>query len=101
MKDVFPSLHTAVPTWFTIYAFHRARTDPRWRWPARITAFFAANIVVSTLLLRWHYAIDVVAGLALAALAGFGGLAICAAEARWRARNGYPEPWSFDPPSKT
>ncbi|HEY4118447.1 MAG TPA: phosphatase PAP2 family protein, partial [Byssovorax sp.] len=73
MKDVFPSLHTAVPTWFTLYALRRARFDKRWVWPARVTGFFAANIVVSTLLLRWHYAIDVIAGLALACVAGFGG----------------------------
>jgi len=65
-KDIFPSLHTALPSWLTLFALRRARFDPRWRWPARITGFFAANIIVSTMLLRWHYAIDVVAGLALA-----------------------------------
>ncbi len=32
MKDIFPSLHTAVPLWFTLFALHQARTDPRWRW---------------------------------------------------------------------
>src|SRR5262249_42300357 len=53
MKDVFPSLHTAVPTWITLYGLRCARTDLRWRWPARITGFFAFNIVISTMLLRW------------------------------------------------
>lgn len=66
MKDVFPSLHTAGPTWFSLFALHCARQDRRFRWLARITVFFTANIIVSTMFLRWHYAIDVVAGAALA-----------------------------------
>ncbi|MCC6556482.1 MAG: phosphatase PAP2 family protein [Polyangiaceae bacterium] len=70
MKDVFPSVHTAASVWLTIFAYRQAARDRRWRWPARLTGFTAANIVVSTVLLRWHYAIDVVAGLGLAIVAG-------------------------------
>jgi membrane-associated phospholipid phosphatase len=69
LKDVFPSVHTAASAWFAIFAWRQASRDRRWTWPARATAFAAANIVISTLFLRWHYAVDVVAGLALAALA--------------------------------
>lgn len=69
MKDIFPSLHTAAPVWFTLFAWRAATEDRRFRWPAIVTGFFALNIIVSTMLLRWHYAIDVVAGLALATLA--------------------------------
>jgi membrane-associated phospholipid phosphatase len=95
MKDVFPSLHTGVPTWFTLFAVNQARSDPRWKWPARITGFFAANIIFSTMLLRWHYAIDVVAGLALASFAGFAAPRLIAWEERWRGRHGYAMPWDF------
>lgn len=63
-KDIFPSLHTAGPTFLTFFALrHRARTPFKKVWP--VIAFFAGNIVIATLFLRWHYAIDVVAGLTL------------------------------------
>jgi membrane-associated phospholipid phosphatase len=93
MKDVFPSLHTAVPIWFALFAFHRARTDRRFRWPARITAFFAANIVFSTMFLRWHYAVDVIAGVVLAVSVGL----LVPRIARWdearRSRLGFEGAW--------
>lgn len=64
--DIFPSLHTAAPTYLALFAFrHRARFPFRFSWP--VLAFFASQIVVSTMYLRWHYLIDVVAGLLLAA----------------------------------
>lgn len=84
MKDIFPSLHTALPTWFTLFAIHMARQDARWRLPALVTGFFAANIIFSTMFLRWHYAIDVVAGLALASAAAWIAPRLAAREAaRW------------------
>lgn len=96
MKDVFPSLHTAAPTWFTLFALHRASFDRRWRWPALITGFFAANIVFSTMFLRWHYAIDIVAGLALATTARLLTPRVQRWEARWREAHGFLQPWSFE-----
>ncbi len=64
MKDIFPSLHTAGPLFLTLFAFrHRGARSFRIAWP--VTAFCAANILVATLLLRWHYAIDVAAGAVL------------------------------------
>ncbi len=64
-KDIFPSLHTAAPTLLTLMAFRlRAQAPFKYVWP--ITGFFAVNIILATLYLRWHYLIDVLAGLALA-----------------------------------
>jgi membrane-associated phospholipid phosphatase len=95
MKDIFPSLHTAVPTLLTWFAVRRARTNRRWRLPALATGFFAANIIVSTMLLRWHYAVDVVAGLALGCGVGWLSPRIAAREARERRRAGMRHPWNF------
>jgi len=68
LMDVFPSLHTAVPTFLVLHGYaYRTNTFRRMSW--LVLLFFAVNIVVSTMLLRWHYAIDVLAGLALAAFA--------------------------------
>jgi membrane-associated phospholipid phosphatase len=64
-KDIFPSLHTALPTYILLFSFGHRRERPydkTW-W---LVAFFTVNIVISTMFLRWHYLIDVIAGLALA-----------------------------------
>lgn len=95
MKDIFPSLHTAMPTWFTAFALWNARRDPRWRPVATITAFFAINIIISTMLLRWHYAIDIVAGLVLAGAASWAAPRIAAREAVSRRLAGLPPVWRF------
>jgi membrane-associated phospholipid phosphatase len=39
----------------------------KYTWP--IVAFFTANIVIATMFLRWHYVIDVLAGMLLATIA--------------------------------
>jgi len=68
--DIFPSLHTAYPTYFTLHAFAYRKTMPfKVIWP--IIAFFALNMITATMFLRWHWGIDVIAGLALAATARF------------------------------
>ena len=65
LKDIFPSLHTAAPTFITLFAFrNRSRAPYRYTWP--IAALFSGNIMIATMFLRWHYLVDVVAGLALA-----------------------------------
>jgi len=63
--DIFPSLHTAWPAYFTLHAFAHRRTQPfNWLWP--ILAFIAVNIIIATMFLRWHWFIDVALGLLLA-----------------------------------
>lgn len=63
-KDIFPSLHTAAPTFILLFQFHRRGEAPfKYTWP--LVGFFAVNIIIATMFLRWHYVIDVVAGLCL------------------------------------
>jgi membrane-associated phospholipid phosphatase len=93
MKDIFPSLHTTLPTWFALFAWHAARTNRRWLGPAIVTSFLALNIIASTMILRWHYAVDVIAGLALALTVGLAAPRLAAAEARWRSALGWPGAW--------
>lgn len=79
--DVFPSLHTAAPVFLALYSFrHRRRRPFNVTWP--ISAFFASQIVLATMFLRWHWLIDIVAGLALAVLAW----RLAPVVARWDAR---------------
>lgn len=67
LKDIFPSLHTAVPTYFALFTFRHRKSGAAYRllWP--IVTLIASQIVTATMYLRWHYLIDVVAGLMLAA----------------------------------
>jgi membrane-associated phospholipid phosphatase len=66
-RDCFPSLHTTHTTVVLVFA---------WRWSRR--AFFAylpmaLGLYVSTMYLRMHYAVDVAAGFATAAIAVWAG----------------------------
>lgn len=62
--DIFPSLHTGFPTFFALHAYRHRHTVP-FKYVWHITAFFTMNIVIATVFLRWHYAVDIVAGLFL------------------------------------
>ena len=63
--DIFPSLHTAWPAYFTLHCFaHRDTQRFKWLWP--ILGFVAVNIIIATMFLRWHWFIDVAIGLLLA-----------------------------------
>ena len=66
--DIFPSIHTAAPTFITLYSFRYRHLRP-YRYTWIVLAFFSANIIAATMYLRWHYVIDVIAGLLLALLA--------------------------------
>jgi len=59
-RDVFPSMHVAISFLVWLYAFRNSR--PLF-W---ILSPFVLSLWVSTVYLRYHYLIDVVAGLALA-----------------------------------
>lgn len=63
-KDIFPSLHTAIPVFFATFSFIHRRSYPwRYWWPFMM--FTASQIMIATMFLRWHYVIDVIVGLAL------------------------------------
>lgn len=77
-KDIFPSIHTAVPLYLAIFSLrHRAQKPYKYSWP--IVVFFALNIALATMYLRWHYLIDVIAGVAYAAF----GIACSIVVPRW------------------
>ncbi len=61
-RDVFPSLHTGMSFLVWLYAY---RNSPRLFW---ILAPFILSLWVSTVYLRYHYLVDVFAGLLLAPL---------------------------------
>lgn len=87
MKDIFPSLHTAVPTFLTLFAFHhRDRLALKILFP--VLAFFTSQIILATMFLRWHYLIDIAAGVTLASVAAVCAGRVEAWEAALRARNG-------------
>lgn len=72
LKDIFPSLHTAAPTYFTLYSFSRRKELPfKYTWP--VMAFVTSQIVIATMFLRWHYLVDIVVGLLLAAVGAYAG----------------------------
>ncbi len=91
-KDIFPSLHTAVPTFIAIFSFRHRRLVPfRYTWP--VISFLATQIIVATMFLRWHYLVDIVAGLALAVTASFVGQRIADWERARRERLGVQPTW--------
>ncbi len=91
-KDIFPSLHTAVPTFLAIFSFrHRTIFPFKYAWP--IVSFVATQIIVATMFLRWHYLVDVVAGLTLAALASVIAHAMADWEHDRRERMGVQAAW--------
>lgn len=91
-KDIFPSLHTALPTFILLFSFHNRGLYPyRYTWP--IVAFVTGNIVIATMFLRWHYLIDIVAGLLLASSAYVASVHATKWEARRRAQLGVGRVW--------
>jgi membrane-associated phospholipid phosphatase len=58
-----------------------------------VVAFVTTNIVIATMFLRWHYVIDVVAGLLLAAVAVTTAAAITRWELARRAELGLTNNW--------
>lgn len=101
-KDIFPSIHTAVPVYITLWSFrHRFSLPYRYTWP--IVAFFTLNIVLATMVLRWHYLVDVVAGILLACLGLWITIPVTRYELERRAEKRLRPVWpeydgSIDPP---
>lgn len=67
LHDIFPSLHTAVSTWYAIFFVREAKTWRPARYIAPFVVFITINVVLATLVLRWHYFVDLLAGVILAA----------------------------------
>jgi membrane-associated phospholipid phosphatase len=59
-RDCFPSLHNGIIFLILLFAFKQSRTY------AFLFLPFAISLFISTLYLRYHYFIDMVAGFALA-----------------------------------
>lgn len=92
-KDIFPSLHTAAPTFFAIFSFRHRRLIPfKYSWP--LVAFLATQIIIATMFLRWHYLIDIVAGLTLATGASLLGQHLTDWEQAKRERLGLQPAWT-------
>jgi hypothetical protein len=92
-KDIFPSLHTCAPTFLAIFSFrHRKSLPYKYTWP--FVAFFASQMVIATMFLRWHYLVDIIAGLTLAVTATVAGVRIVRWEGKRRARLGFPPVWN-------
>ncbi len=92
-KDIFPSLHTAVPTYLAVFSFrHRKVALFKYWWP--VIAFVATQIIIATMFLRWHYLIDVVAGLLLAVAGSLIGQHVSDWEHAKRARLGLQPVWT-------
>ena len=86
-KDIFPSLHTAIPTFFATYSFIHRRAFPfRFTWP--LMAFASSQIIIATMFLRWHYLIDIIVGFSLAVTAAVVSLKIVRWESERRRRLG-------------
>jgi hypothetical protein len=95
-KDVFPSLHTAGPTFLALFSWrHRKKNPFRYTWP--VVAFFATQIIIATMFLRWHYLVDIVAGLTLAISVTFVTPKVLAWERDRRARYGLEPTWTMLP----
>ena len=84
-KDIFPSLHTACPTYFALFSYRHRKVLPyKYTWV--VTAFCATQIIIATMFLRWHYLIDIFAGISVAIFAVTAGEALVVQDARRRER---------------
>lgn len=93
LRDIFPSLHTAVMAFITIHAFRRWSVHWVYKPVAILYLFWTLQIVIATLYLRWHYTIDLVAGLTVASVWGFSSDALARRWAEFRRSAGEFDPW--------
>jgi hypothetical protein len=91
-KDIFPSLHTGSPTFFTIFCFrHRKLLPFKYWWP--VIGFLTTQIVIATMFLRWHYLVDIVAGVVFAFSCQYVGQRVADWEQVKRERRGLQSTW--------
>jgi len=92
LMDIFPSLHTGAPTVLAFFSYRNRHELPyRYTWPA--VTFCTANIIIATMFLRWHWLVDIVAGLTLALTAYLVGVLGTRWETRHRRAHGLPPAW--------
>lgn len=92
MKDIFPSLHTAAPTVLALWCLRNRHLRPfKYTWP--VSLFFAIQMIGATIFLRWHWLVDVIAGLALAFFSVWAGPKFAAWELKRRDRLGQTRAW--------
>lgn len=95
-KDIFPSLHTGAPTFFALFSFRYRQKFPfKYTWP--LMAFAATQIVGATMFLRWHYLIDIFAGLTVATTSLLVSERVIAWETARRERAGLPPVYQLLP----
>jgi membrane-associated phospholipid phosphatase len=82
LRDVFPSMHAGVPV--AIFLFSARYFRP----VAVICGLWVPHIVISTIFLRYHYLIDVIAGILLAILWFLASRPMLRAYQRLRRRHG-------------
>ncbi|MFC1654902.1 phosphatase PAP2 family protein, partial [Myxococcota bacterium] len=82
LRDVFPSMHAGIPV--AIFLFSARYFRP----VAVICGLWVPHIVISTMFLRYHYLIDVIAGVALAILWFLAARPMLRAYQRLRRRHG-------------
>lgn len=92
--DIFPSLHTGAPTYLALFSIRHRRLNPfRYTWlPLTVVT---SQIILATMFLRWHYAVDVAAGLTLATVVATLAPRIVAWEERRRFANGAADVWTM------
>ena len=84
-RDIFPSLHVGLST---IVLWYGAKLGRRWLW---VLLPLVVGNWISTVYLRYHYLVDVLAGWAVAALAIWGAGWLLSREERWAGRRERPE----------
>jgi hypothetical protein len=91
-KDIFPSLHTAAPMFIALFSFRNRHLLPfKYTWAPVV--FMALNIIAATMFLRWHYVIDVVAGLVLSVVAWLVAVHVTTWETRRRLEHDLQPTW--------
>lgn len=79
-RDAFPSGHTMM-TFITMLLAIKYKTRSRW-----IINFFGIGLIFATVLLRYHYVIDVLAGLIFALIALYTAPFVTRILLRWNAK---------------
>ena len=87
--NVFPSLHTSLSATVMIFAWYSHSYYRRW---TPIALFIGTCVIISTMYLAQHWVVDVIAGIALAAVSCW--IGIQAVESDWLSSDRLANTWS-------